>query len=131
MVSKARITPASAAQAAPRPSPSRNLARVEAVAAVIRQLLAGREYLTSLLASQVISNVPAALLIADFTDRFDSLLLGVNIGGLGTPIASLASLISLKVYAHSDHARTGRYLLEFTVVNVLLLLLLSLLVLTL
>ena len=108
-----------------------NLARVEAVAAVIWQLLAGREYLTSLLASQVISNVPAALLIADFTDRFDSLLLGVNIGGLGTPIASLASLISLKLYAHSDHARTGRYLLEFTVVNVLLLLLLSLLVLTL
>lgn len=108
-----------------------NLARVEAVAAMIRQILAGREYLTSLLASQVISNVPAALLIADFTDRFESLLLGVNIGGLGTPIASLASLISLKLYAHSDHARTGRYLAEFTVVNVLLLLLLSLLVLTL
>ena len=108
-----------------------NLARVEAVAGMIRQILAGREYLTSLLASQVISNVPAALLIADFTDRFEALLLGVNIGGLGTPIASLASLISLKLYAHSDHARTGRYLLEFTVVNVLLLLLLSLLVLTL
>ena len=108
-----------------------NLARVEAVAVMIRQILAGREYLTSLLASQVISNVPAALLIADFTDQFEALLLGVNIGGLGTPIASLASLISLKLYAHSDHARTGRYLLEFTAVNVLFLLLLSLLVLTL
>ena len=108
-----------------------NLARVDAVAEAIRGLLAGREYLTSLLASQVISNVPAALLIADFTDQFQALLLGVNIGGLGTPIASLASLISLKLYAHSDHARTGRYLAEFTVVNVLLLLLLSLLVLTL
>lgn len=108
-----------------------NLARVEAVAALIRQLLAGREYLTALLASQVISNVPAALLIADFTDQAQALLLGVNIGGLGTPIASLASLISMKLYANSDHARTGRYLLEFSVGNVLLLLLLSLLVLTL
>lgn len=106
-----------------------NLARVDAVAGLIRQLLAGREYLTSLLASQVISNVPAALLIADFTDQAHALLLGVNIGGLGTPIASLASLISMKLYAHSEHARTGRYLLEFSVVNVLLLLLLSLLVL--
>ena len=55
-----------------------------------------------------------------------ALLLGVNIGGLGTPIASLASLISMKLYSHSDHAHTGRYLLEFTVVNVVLLLFLSL-----
>ena len=108
-----------------------NMARVDVVADLIRRILAGREYLTSLLASQVISNVPAALLIADFTDQSHALLLGVNIGGLGTPIASLASLISLKLYVHSDHARPGRYLLEFTAGNVLLLLLLSLLVLTL
>jgi di/tricarboxylate transporter len=50
----------------------------------------------------------------------------VNIGGLGTPIASLASLISMKLYAHSDHAHTGRYLAEFTLVNLILLLFLSL-----
>ena len=49
----------------------------------------------------------------------------MNIGGLGTPIASLASLISMKLYAHSDHAHTGRYLMEFTLVNLVLLLLLS------
>ena len=80
----------------------------------------------TLLTSQIISNVPAALLLSGFTDQSRALLLGVNIGGLGTPIASLASLISMKLYSHSDHAHTGRYLLEFTAVNLILLLILSL-----
>ena len=105
---------------------SGNLARIGSVAALLRRLLAGRVYLTSLLASQVISNVPAALLLSGFTEEAKELLLGVNIGGLGTPIASLASLISMKLYSHSDHAHTGRYLLEFTAVNAALLLILSL-----
>ena len=105
---------------------SGNLARVPAVDRLLRSLLSGKEYLISLLTSQVISNVPAALLLSGFTDQSNALLLGVNIGGLGTPIASLASLISMKLYSHSDHAHTGRYLLEFTVVNAVLLLLLSL-----
>ena len=104
---------------------SGNLARMESVAAMIERLMEGREYLTSLLASQVISNVPAALLLSGFTDDVRSLLLGVDIGGLGTPIASLASLISLKIYLHAEGAKAGRFLLEFTVVNVLLLLVLS------
>jgi Na+/H+ antiporter NhaD/arsenite permease-like protein len=102
-----------------------NLARMEAVDRLLRRLLTGRGYLTALLASQVISNVPAALLLSGFTDQARPLLLGVNIGGLGTPIASLASLISLKLYSHADEAHTGRYLLEFTLVNLLFLLLLS------
>ena len=84
---------------------------------MLNSLLKGREYWTALLASQVISNVPAALLLSGFTDQAPALLLGVNIGGLGTPIASLASLISLKLYSHSEHAHPGRFLLEFTVVN--------------
>ena len=102
-----------------------NLARIEAVDSLLRKLLSGREYWTALLTSQVISNVPAALLLSGFTDKAKALLLGANIGGLGTPIASLASLISLKLYSRSDGARTGRFLLEFTVVNVILLLVLS------
>ena len=89
------------------------------------EILEGRVYLTSLLASQVISNVPAALLLSGFTEEAKNLLLGVNIGGLGTPIASLASLISMKLYTHADHAHTGRYLAEFSLVNFLLLILLS------
>ena len=105
---------------------SGNLARIPAVDAVLRRLLSGREYLTSLVTSQVISNVPAALLLSGFTEQYRALLLGVNIGGLGTPIASLASLISMKLYSHSDHAHTGRYLGIFTGINVLMLVILSL-----
>ena len=105
-----------------------NLARIGAVDALLRRLLAGREYLTGLLTSQVISNVPAALLLSGFTDNARALLLGVNVGGLGTPIASLASLIGLKLYSRSEGARTGRFLAEFTAVNLALLLLLSALV---
>ena len=104
---------------------SGNLARMEAVDRLLRGLLLGREYWTALLASQVISNVPAALLLSGFTDKVPALLLGVDIGGLGTPIASLASLIALKLYSHSEHARSGRFLGAFTAVNLLLLVLLS------
>ena len=102
-----------------------NLARIDAVDSLLRQLLSGREYLTALLTSQVISNVPAALLLSGFTDNAKALLLGTNIGGLGTPIASLASLISLKLYSRSEDARPGKFLVEFTVVNVVLLIVLS------
>ncbi len=102
-----------------------NLARLEAVDRLLRRMLVGREYLTALLASQVISNVPAALLLSGFTDNARDLLLGVDIGGLGTPIASLASLISLTLYSRSRDARVGRYLLVFTLLNVLLLAVLS------
>lgn len=98
-----------------------NLARLEAVDALLRRLIAGHELASGILASQVISNVPAALLLSGFTDNARALILGVNIGGLGTPIASLASLISMKLYSHSEHAHTGRYLMVFTVVNVVLL----------
>ena len=99
-----------------------NLARIEAVDALLKNLLSGREYLTALLTSQIISNVPAALLLSSFTVNGKALLLGVNIGGLRTPIASLASLISLKLYSHSDNAHLRRFLLEFMGVNLLLLL---------
>ena len=102
-----------------------NLARVEAVNTLLRRLIAGHEYVAGLLSSQVISNVPAALLLSGFTDNARALILGVNIGGLGTPIASLASLISMKLYSHSESAHTGRYLLVFTVVNIAFLLILS------
>lgn len=103
-----------------------NLARIEAVDILLRRMLEGREYLTALLASQVISNVPAALLLSGFSSESAALLLGVNVGGLGTPIASLASLISMKLYAHTEDSHSGQFLLIFTVINVVLLLVLSL-----
>ncbi len=103
-----------------------NLSRMEAVDRLLRGLLKGREYWTALLASQFISNVPAALLLSGFTDKAGALLLGVDVGGLGTPIASLASLIAMKLYSHAEHAHTGRFLLVFSAVNLVLLVLLSL-----
>ena len=78
----------------------------------------------------MISNVPAALLLSGFTENFPALIKGTNLGGLGTLIASLASLISYKYYVRTPGSRKGRYLLVFTGYNALflaVLLLLSLL----
>ena len=91
---------------------SGNLGRVEAVREVLQSFL-----LTSAAASQIISNVPAAVLLSAFTENWKELLQGVNIGGLGTPIASLASLITLKLYLRSEKPRTGRFLGIFMAVN--------------
>ncbi len=96
-----------------------NLGRIPLIREGLQGLLQGREVLISFLASQIISNVPAAVLLSEFTNRYDLLLAGVNIGGLGTLIASMASLISYKYYAQMPGARKGRYLLYFTLLNVL------------
>ena len=69
--------------------------------------------------SQLISNVPAAVVLSGFTDQWQMLLAGVNIGGLGPPIASLASLITLKFYMNWPNAKIGRFLGNFTVANVI------------
>lgn len=98
-----------------------NLARIDAVDRLLRHMLTGRELFAGVLCSQVISNVPAALLLSGFTENARALLLGVNIGGLGTPVASLASLIALKLYSHAEGAKTGAFLWRFSLVNFLLL----------
>ena len=85
----------------------------------IASLLTGREVLVSALMSQALSNVPAAILLSGFTDNFTALLQGVNIGGLGTIIASMASLISYKLYAAGEGAQPGKYMLTFTLYNVI------------
>ena len=72
-------------------------------------------------ASQIISNVPAAILLSGFTDDYSALLIGVNLGGLGTLIASLASLISFKFYTNSEGSDTRRFLGIFTLYNVIFL----------
>ena len=103
-----------------------NMQRIPAVSDWISSLVSGRELLVSFLCSQVISNVPAAILLSGFTQNYDQLLLGVNIGGLGTLIASLASLISFKYFSNyaaklpkESGITKGRYLLHFTLMNVL------------
>jgi len=99
-----------------------NMQQIPAVTNVIENLLSGREMVVSFGMSQVISNVPAAMLLSGFTDNTNALLMGVNIGGLGTLIASLASLISYKFYAVTKDSQKGKYLLVFTIWNLLFIL---------
>ena len=108
-----------------------NMGRVPAFRALIESMLAGRETLAAVLISQVISNVPCALLLSGFTSRWDALIVGCNLGGLGTLIASMASLISYKQIAQACPEQKRAYFLRFTAVNVLLLALLLLLALAL
>lgn len=96
---------------------SGNLARLESVHNFMQILLPNHTLLTATLTSQFISNVPAAVLLSGFTDNWHDLLLGVDIGGLGTPVASLASLITLKLYLKSNNAEPRRFLAIFTVIN--------------
>ena len=86
--------------------------------------MAGRETLTAVLASQIMSNVPAALLLSGFTGNYRALIVGTNIGDLGTLIASMASLISFKYIAKENRNLRGKYLGIFTVSNIVFMLLL-------
>lgn len=96
---------------------SGNLGRVDAVRDFLQTLLTKSTLLTSVATSQIISNVPAAVLLSSFTDNWQELLAGVNIGGLGTPIASLASLITLKLYMNTKGARAMKFVAVFTLAN--------------
>lgn len=98
-----------------------NLGRIPAFSQLLSNILTGREVVTSVIASQVMSNVPAAILLSGFTDHIRELVIGTNLGGLGTLIASMASLISFKYVAREDRSFRGRYFLEFTVANVIFL----------
>ncbi len=98
-----------------------NLGRVEAVSTLLGSVIAGRELEVGILASQVISNVPAALMLSGFTQDAAALMRGVDLGGLGTLVASLASLISFKLYMKAPGAKAGRYLIVFTAFNLVFL----------
>ena len=98
-----------------------NVGSLPDVREFLENAVRGREVETGILASQVISNVPAALLLSKFTTDGTGLLVGVNLGGLGTLIASMASLITYRLYAASSHALKGRYFAEFTLWNLVFL----------
>lgn len=98
-----------------------NMKQISLVHELISKLLVHHEVLMGIGASQIISNVPAAILLSGFTDDYSALLIGVNLGGLGTLIASLASLISFKFYTNSNGSDTKRFLGIFTLYNVIFL----------
>lgn len=94
-----------------------NLGQIPAIRNAILTMLRGHELGISVLASQVVSNVPAAILLSGFTDKAEALIVGTNIGGLGTLIASMASIITFQLYVRRRGAQTGRYFRTFTVWN--------------
>lgn len=94
-----------------------NVGNIEIFKNFIAYILTGHVRIIAVLSSQLISNVPAALLLSGFTDQWRELIVGCNIGGLGTLIASMASLISYRLFIKEYPERRGRYFLWFTLCN--------------
>ncbi len=98
-----------------------NLGEIKPINDFLKSIVNGNEIIVGVISSQVFSNVPAAILLSKFTENARDLLIGVNLGGLGTLIASMASLISFKFIA-KEKVSTGKYILTFTIVNIVFLL---------
>lgn len=94
-----------------------NMGRLPAVRQFFSGLMEGSTLLTAVFSCQVISNVPSAILLSQFTDNYASLLVGVNIGGAGTLIASLASLITFREFSSHYKKHVKEYMLWFTLLN--------------
>ncbi len=102
-----------------------NMGRISAFRSFLESMIAGNEVLTAVLSSQIISNVPAALLLSGFTQDYEALIVGTNLGGLGTLIASMASLISFKYIGKEDKGARKKYMIYFTLANLAFLAVLS------
>lgn len=101
-----------------------NLENIEFFNILFRRWIIGNEVLWGIVASQIISNVPAAILLSGFSSNYEAIIVGVNIGGFGTLIASMANLISYKILVRQFNEFKIRYLLIFTVLNFILLVIL-------
>ncbi len=99
-----------------------NLKNIDPVSEFLSKTVDGNEVAVGIAASQIFSNVPAAILLSGFTDKIKNLLIGVNLGGLGTLIASMASLISFKLVA-KENISSVKYIAVFTAVNIVFLVL--------
>lgn len=98
-----------------------NIKNINAVNEWLQSVISGNELITAVVSSQIISNVPAAVLLSGFSDNFKVIMIGADIGGLGTMIASMASLISYKYFVNYMPDKKGRYLAVFTAVNIIFL----------
>ena len=96
---------------------SGNMSRIAPVRQFFSGLLTKNTLLVSTLSCQCISNVPSAILLSRFTENYPDLLVGVNIGGVGTLIASLASLITFREYVKHNPGKAGKYIGEFSLFN--------------
>lgn len=104
---------------------SGNMARIDVVRELFSSLLDKSTLLFSVISCQVISNVPSAILLSQFADNYADLLVGVNIGGVGTLISSLASLITFREYVKNNPGKTGYYIAMFSVFNFAFLIILT------
>jgi Na+/H+ antiporter NhaD/arsenite permease-like protein len=101
------------------------MARIDAVRTLFSLLLSKFTLLFSAISCQIISNVPSAILLSQFTENYKELLLGVNIGGAGTLIASLASLITFREFTSHYPEKTKSYVLLFSAINFAFLIILT------
>ena len=102
-----------------------NMARIDAVRDLFSMLLAKSTLLFSVASCQVISNVPSAILLSQFTENYADLLVGVNVGGVGTLISSLASLITFREYTKHNPGKTAYYVGVFSAFNFAFLIILT------
>ncbi len=101
-----------------------NLENIPVFTLIFKKFIIGNEVICGVLTSQIISNVPAAMLLTGFSTNYEAIIVGINIGGFGTLIASMANLISFKILAREFEEFKARYLVVFTVFNVILLVIL-------
>lgn len=101
-----------------------NIGNIAIVRDTMSGMIDGKVLEMSIVLSQVISNVPAAVMLSGFTEDYVMLIKGVNIGGLGTLIASMASLISFRLYSQQENCDKMRYILTFSGINIIFLLIL-------
>lgn len=104
---------------------SGNMARIDAVREIFSLLLQKSTLLVSIFSCQIISNVPSAVLLSQFTENYTDLLVGVNVGGVGTLISSLASLITFREYVWHNPGKAGYYIRIFSVFNFAFLIILT------
>ena len=103
-----------------------NMARIDVVRDLFSALLEKNTLIFSVVSCQCISNVPSAILLSQFTSNYQDLLVGVNIGGVGTLIASLASLITFREYTKNNPGKTKYYVGMFSLFNFAFLIILTL-----
>lgn len=101
-----------------------NLQNIPFFKELFTKWIVGNEVIWGILASQIISNVPAAILLSGFSSNYGAIIIGINVGGFGTLIASMANLISYKILIREHDEFKSRYLIVFTVLNVILLIIL-------
>lgn len=105
---------------------SGNMARIDVVKDFFEALLSKDELIVSTISCQFISNVPSAILLSEFTNNYKELLVGVNIGGIGTLISSLASLITFREYTNHNPGKSLSYIIKFSLYNFSILIILVL-----